>query len=127
MLFNYKAKNWLESPFIVSYFVLNISYIFKVLSLWITKLRLNPGLNFLKKKLDAVSHKLSWKYEKSDIFDSDSKENQDKWLQEIAYETESLTKSNFLLYFSLLFKYMRFVFVIFYWEAELIKLDESII
>ena len=51
----------------------------------------------------------------------------DKWFHEIVDETKSLTKSNFLLYFSLLFKYMRPVFVEFYWYAELIKLDGNVI
>ena len=127
MLFNYKAKNSQKFPFIVSYLKSNYEYYYNILSHWITKLRLSPGLNFLNLKLDEVSKKLYLKYEVSYIFDSGSEENKIKWLKEIIDETNSLTKSNFLLYFSLLFKYMRPLFVGFYWEAKLIKLDGSII
>ena len=67
------------------------------------------------------------KCETSHIFSSGSEENKMKWLQETIAETASLLNSNHLLYFSLLFKYMRYIFVIVYWEAELIKLDGSII
>ena len=68
-----------------------------------------------------------FKYEYSDIFRSGSKENKIKWCDEIIDEINSLIKSNQLLYFSLLFKYMRSLFVQTYWEAELIKLDGNII
>ena len=90
-------------------------------------LRSNPGLNFLKLNLDDISKKLFLKYEATNIFSSGSEENQMKWWKEIYDETNSLIKSNKLLYFSLLFKYMRSIFVMFYWEAELIKLDGNII
>ena len=126
MLFNYKAKNSLKSSFIVSY-VSSLEFVYKALSHWITKLRLNPGLNFLKLKLDEVSNKLYLKYEVSSIFISGSEENKEKWFKEIWDETKSLTESNHLLYFSLLFKYMRSIFVRKYWYAELIKLDGNII
>ena len=125
MLFNYKAK--IKSPFIVSYNIPNHEFIYKALSRWITKLRLNPGLNFLNLKLDEVHTKLVIKYVASNILSSGSEENKMKWCKDIVDETESLTKSSFLLYFSLLFKYMRPIFVVFYWEAKLIKLDGSII
>ena len=128
MQFNYKAKNSLKSSFTISYvFRSRYSHIYKALSLWITLLRLNPGLNFLNLKLDEVHVKLFYKYEVSNIFLSGSKEDQIKWYNEIFNKTKSLIKSNHLLYFSLLFKYMRSVFVIFYWYAELIKLDGNII
>ena len=98
-----------------------------MVSLWITLVRLNPGLNFLKLKLDEVSEKLFIKCDPSNIFSSGSEENQMKLCKEIVDETNSLTKSNRLLYFSLLYKYMRPIFALTYWEAELIKLDASII
>ena len=124
MLFNYKTKNLLKSPFIVSYAVkFSSKILYKALSLWITQLRLNPCLNFLNLKLDVISSKIFHKYEASNIFYFGSKEDKIKWLKEIADETKSLIESNFLLYFSLLFKYMRPIFVMFYWDLELIKLD----
>ena len=128
MLFNYKAKNLPKSSFIVSYVTFDrYLFIYKALSHWITLLRLNPGLNFLNLKLDEVSTKLFIKYELSNIFLSGSEEDKIKWLQKIWDETNSLIKSNQLLYISLLFKYLRPLFVWMFWEAELIKLDGNVI
>ena len=124
MLFNYKTKNSLKSPFIVSYAVkFSSKIVYKALSLWIAQLRLNPGLNFLNLQLDVISRKMFFKYEASNIFIFGSKEDKMKWCQQIAAETKSLIEWNRLLYFSLLFKYMRPIFVRNYWDLQLIKLD----